>query len=135
LARVVLPGLNIISFRDDPFVYDSGGSIFLIPSCPDHYGGSFPWCNFVPCNRCKPALLLDEHLFSWLPFYFTTYSKILVTTPAPTVRPPSRMAKFCPCSSATGTISSTSRFTSSPGMTISIPSGRAMFPVTSIVLM
>ena len=64
-----------------------------------------------------------------------TYSIILVTTPAPTVRPPSRMANFEPCSNATGTINSTVRFTLSPGITISTPSGRAMFPVTSIVRM
>jgi hypothetical protein len=64
-----------------------------------------------------------------------TYSKILVTTPAPTVRPPSRMANFEPCSKATGTINSTVRFTLSPGITISTPSGRVMFPVTSIVRM
>jgi hypothetical protein len=68
-----------------------------------------------------------------LPTFY--YSMILVTTPAPTVRPPSRMANFEPCSNATGTINSTVRFTLSPGITISTPSGKAMFPVTSIVRM
>jgi hypothetical protein len=68
-----------------------------------------------------------------LPAFY--YSIILVTTPAPTVRPPSRMANFEPCSNATGTISSTVRFTLSPGITISTPSGSAMFPVTSMVRM
>ena len=63
------------------------------------------------------------------------YSIILVTTPAPTVRPPSRMANFEPCSNATGTISSTVRFTLSPGITISTPSGNSILPVTSIVRM
>ncbi len=62
-----------------------------------------------------------------------SYSMILVTTPAPTVRPPSRMANFEPCSNATGTINSTVRFTLSPGITISTPSGRVILPVTSIV--
>jgi len=66
---------------------------------------------------------------------FPNYSMILVTTPAPTVRPPSRMANFEPCSNATGTINSTVRFTSSPGITISTPSGNSMLPVTSIVRM
>jgi hypothetical protein len=66
---------------------------------------------------------------------FSAYSMILVTTPAPTVRPPSRMANFEPCSNATGTISSTVRFTLSPGITISTPSGSVMSPVTSIVRM
>src|SRR5262249_14531735 len=37
------------------------------------------------------------------------YSMILVTTPAPTVRPPSRMAKRSPSSQAIGVMSSTSR--------------------------
>jgi len=64
-----------------------------------------------------------------------SYAIILVTTPAPTVRPPSRMANLEPCSRATGTINSTVRLTLSPGITISTPSGRVMFPVTSIVRM
>src|SRR5229473_2588455 len=52
------------------------------------------------------------------------YSKILVTTPAPTVRPPSRMAKRSPSSIAIGVMSSTFSCTLSPGITISVPSGR-----------
>ena len=48
---------------------------------------------------------------------------ILVTTPAPTVRPPSRMAKRRPSSQAIGVISSTSMVMLSPGITISTPSG------------
>src|SRR5262249_27616240 len=59
----------------------------------------------------------------------------LVMTPAPTVRPPSRMAKWPPASSATGVISSTAMLTLSPGMTISTPAGRLIAPVTSIVRM
>ena len=43
--------------------------------------------------------------------------------PAPTVRPPSRMAKRSFSSMAIGTISSTSTVTLSPGITISVPSG------------
>jgi hypothetical protein len=65
----------------------------------------------------------------------TPYSIIWVITPAPTVRPPSRIANFEPCSNATGTIRFTSRFTLSPGMTISTPSGSLISPVTSIVRM
>jgi hypothetical protein len=65
----------------------------------------------------------------------TPYSKIFVITPAPTVRPPSRIANFEPCSSATGMINSTSRLTLSPGITISTPSGSLILPVTSIVRM
>lgn len=63
----------------------------------------------------------------------TTYLLILVTWPAPTVRPPSRMANFRPSSMATGWISSTDISVLSPGMTISVPSGRVTTPVTSVV--
>ena len=45
---------------------------------------------------------------------------ILATTPAPTVRPPSRIAKRSPSSIAIGAISATFIFTLSPGITISV---------------
>ena len=61
------------------------------------------------------------------------YSMILATTPAPTVRPPSRMAKRRPSSMAIGWISCTSIEMLSPGITISVPSGSRTVPVTSVV--
>src|SRR5229473_1414362 len=61
------------------------------------------------------------------------YSMISETVPAPTVRPPSRMAKRKPLSMAMGVISSTSSCTLSPGITISIPAGNCATPVTSVV--
>src|SRR5690606_17212829 len=61
------------------------------------------------------------------------YSMICETTPAPTVRPPSRMANRSRSSIAIGTISSTSIVTLSPGITISVPSGSCTTPVTSVV--
>ena len=61
------------------------------------------------------------------------YSIILDTTPAPTVRPPSRIAKRRPSSIAIGAISVTSIFTLSPGITISTPDGNSHAPVTSVV--
>jgi len=61
------------------------------------------------------------------------HSMILATTPAPTVRPPSRMAKRRPSSIAIGAISSTVIWTLSPGITISTPSGSSQVPVTSVV--
>ena len=61
------------------------------------------------------------------------YSLIEATTPAPTVRPPSRMAKRRPSSMAIGAISSTSMVTLSPGITISVPSESTTVPVTSVV--
>ena len=61
------------------------------------------------------------------------HSRILVTTPEPTVRPPSRIAKRRPCSRAMGVIRVISMSMLSPGMTISVPSGSLMLPVTSVV--
>src|SRR5690554_5728084 len=63
------------------------------------------------------------------------HSMISETTPAPTVRPPSRMANRICDSSATGVISSTSTVTLSPGITIFTPSGNCTEPVTSVVRM
>src|SRR5690606_29046050 len=54
----------------------------------------------------------------------TYYSVMEVTAPAPTVRPPSRIANRSPSSIATGVISSTPIWMLSPGITISVPSGR-----------
>ena len=62
------------------------------------------------------------------------YSMIVATRPDPTVRPPSRIAKVRPCSIAIGWISSMVISTLSPGMHISVPSGRLITPVTSVVL-
>jgi len=61
------------------------------------------------------------------------HSMILATTPAPTVRPPSRIAKRRPSSIAIGAIKVTTMFTLSPGITISTPSGSSQAPVTSVV--
>lgn len=58
---------------------------------------------------------------------------ILVTEPAPTVRPPSRIAKRRPSSMAIGWISFTLMKVLSPGMTISVPSASVTTPVTSVV--
>ena len=61
------------------------------------------------------------------------YSTISVTTPAPTVWPPSRIAKRRPASIAIGVINSAVMWTLSPGMTISTPSASVQTPVTSVV--
>src|SRR4051812_8123096 len=76
------------------------------------------------------ADLLLSHRGYLVPF---PYLRILVTTPAPTVRPPSRTAKRRPSSMAIGWISSTPNWVLSPGMTISWPSGSVIEPVTSVV--
>ena len=62
------------------------------------------------------------------------YSMIVATRPDPTVRPPSRIAKRSPCSIATGWISSIVISMLSPGIHISVPSGRLQTPVTTVVL-
>ncbi len=62
------------------------------------------------------------------------YLITLITTPEPTVLPPSRIAKRRPFSIAIGAMSSTFMSTLSPGLHISTPSGRVMIPVTSVVL-
>lgn len=73
------------------------------------------------CSLGRKQALAVDHLM------------ILVTRPAPTVRPPSRIAKRRPSSIAIGWISCTVISTLSPGMTISVPSGRVTTPVTSVV--
>lgn len=61
------------------------------------------------------------------------YLTTVVTTPAPTVRPPSRIANRNPSSIAIGLINSTDNSTLSPGITISTPPGKDTTPVTSVV--
>ena len=61
------------------------------------------------------------------------YSITSVIVPAPTVRPPSRIAKRNPFSIAIGVINSIDSATLSPGITISTPSGKLATPVTSVV--
>jgi hypothetical protein len=61
------------------------------------------------------------------------YSTISDTVPAPTVRPPSRMANRKPFSIAMGAIRVISIWMLSPGITISTPAGRFATPVTSVV--
>jgi hypothetical protein len=61
------------------------------------------------------------------------HAMISEMVPAPTVRPPSRMAKRKPFSMATGVCSSISSEMLSPGITISVPAGSFAVPVTSVV--
>ena len=61
------------------------------------------------------------------------YSMTLATTPAPTVLPPSRIAKRSPSSIAMGWIKLTVIEMLSPGITISVPAGNSIEPVTSVV--
>src|SRR5690242_15774357 len=88
------------------------------------------WSRMRWSNAFKRIRILSPCLMCFL---FVSYSTISVTAPAPTVWPPSRMAKRKPFSSATGVISVTTQLTLSPGITISTPVGSATSPVTSVV--
>src|SRR3569833_4356920 len=66
-------------------------------------------------------------------FCHVDYFTIFVTTPAPAVRPPSRLAQRRPSSMAMGLIRLATMRMLSPGMTISTPSGSSHEPVTSVV--
>jgi hypothetical protein len=85
-------------------------------------------CNTVRAGACRLQAPGDEPTLATY-----AYSKILVTTPEPTVRPPSRIAKRTPSSMAIGVISSTLNLALSPGMHISASPTRFALPVTSVV--
>ena len=84
--------------------------------------------------RFRGILRLDTTLSCDNKYIFRLYYSIIeATRPDPTVRPPSRIANVRPCSIATGWIMSIVISTLSPGMHISVPSGRVITPVTSVV--
>ena len=91
--------------------------------------------NLVLCSLVLlPGLVVDnstKHQAQSTKLVF--YSTISDTVPAPTVRPPSRIAKRNPFSMAMGAINSISIATLSPGITISTPAGKCAIPVTSVV--
>jgi hypothetical protein len=118
-ARTVLREFE--SSRVVSFVLRAG--VVTLLAFRTRQGDDHPCC--LPSHTCSISSM-DRQV---------RYSRILVITPAPTVRPPSRMANCDPSSRATGTINSTLMFTLSPGITISTPSGKSTDPVTSIVLM
>jgi hypothetical protein len=76
---------------------------------------------------CKASLLIAKA------YSVSAYFKISVTCPAPTVRPPSRIANFKPFSIAIGWINFTVKLVLSPGIIISVPAGNSTSPVTSVV--
>ena len=95
------------------------------------------WHNFIfPISDCQFRLIVCTRCFqSAIGNWQSTmlYSTTSETVPAPTVRPPSRIAKRSPFSIAIGAINSISIATLSPGITISTPSGKCATPVTSVV--
>ena len=103
-------------------------------NCATRLDGSFPTSGFSEAAvtardrlaACGPVRLPHDSIRR-------VYSMMSATTPAPTVRPPSRIAKRSSLSIAIGVISSTVISTLSPGITISVPSGNVATPVTSVV--
>src|SRR5438067_190173 len=123
---------------------------------------SFDYCSFFmsgelpeschsfhrSCSGCSPAALPFRRVLScasttrvqrsmswsiYICLHTYAYAKTSLMVPAPTVRPPSRMAKRKPFSMATGVISSMVSATLSPGITISVAAGSSATPVTSVV--
>lgn len=90
----------------------------------------------VTCfGTLQPHVFDRVGFFSFLLSHDSAYSTIFVTTPAPTVRPPSRTANLKPSSIAMGfSPRSHSMVMLSPGMHISAPPVSLMPPVTSVVL-
>ena len=81
-----------------------------------------------------PSVVNDECRMTNVPIDdFIRQDRIFVTTPEPTVRPPSRMANRTPSSIAIGVISSTLKRALSPGMHISASPIKLAEPVTSVV--
>ena len=75
----------------------------------------------------------DRRSTNWATL-LVAYFIIFVTTPAPTVLPPSLIAKFNFSFMAIGVINFTVNLESSPGIIISVPDGKVTSPVTSVVL-
>jgi len=88
-----------------------------------------PWHKPFPGYARVSRAISESTPEACVPDYSTTSE----TVPAPTVRPPSRIAKRKPFSMAIGAISSMSIVTLSPGITISTPVGKCATPVTSVV--
>ena len=92
-----------------------------------------PGRDLGPGHGEGPGAIAPGPCTGLLPSGSAAHLRILVTRPAPTVRPPSRIANFRPSSIAIGWMSSTVISVLSPGMTISVPSGSFTTPVTSVV--
>lgn len=87
----------------------------------------------LPARKCGQQLVLIFKLRKPPSHRDDDYSMIFVTTPEPTVLPPSRIAKRTFSTIAIGLPSVTDILTLSPGMHISAPPRRFASPVTSVV--
>ncbi len=122
-SEQVFPLYSFCFLRLNNFYFYNSHTVIIL--CPAYLSSSF-------------FILLHFSSFSsyFLPFthYVLAYSTTSVTTPAPTVLPPSLTANLNSFSIAIGAINSISIVTLSPGITISTPSGNFATPVTSVVL-
>jgi len=91
---------------------------------------SLPLLTQPPAPKIRPC---PDPSLSTRCLLHSSYAMTSLMRPAPMVRPPSRIAKRCVLSMATGAISSTSSDTLSPGITISTPGAKCTLPVTSVV--
>lgn len=97
----------------------------------------FIFHSFISIFNRKESYALLRTILCALTLLFLTirfYSITPDTTPEPTVLPPSRIANRSPSSIAIGVISLISISMLSPGITISVPLGSSITPVTSVVL-
>ena len=109
LGRYVIPTLTILTLKHNVIAWHfSNLENFLSTDYADLFNRIYVICGWI-------------------------YSITSETVPAPTVRPPSRIAKRNPFSIAIGAINSIDIATLSPGITISTPSGKCATPVTSVV--
>jgi hypothetical protein len=138
------------SFRGGRYARDRCGKTFSVPDAQDCSFYFLTWHSCAACRQYKQGSQQSGSLYLYWPclsafltltqgrdesrpYAWFCYFSTLMHLPAPTVRPPSRMAKETPTSMATGWISSTCISMLSPGITISTPSGSLMAPVTSVV--
>ena len=113
LRRYVVAALAVIALKHNIIARHKS------PSSVSRLASGFRSVVFVKDTRSKTGSI--------------NYSTTSLTVPAPTVRPPSRIAKRNPFSIAMGAINSISIATLSPGITISTPVGSDATPVTSVV--
>ena len=117
---------------------DSTSSTEASP-CPEFLSESGSYADRFPYTQARHTLSLQISLSPQNNSHSNNntiqpdYSRIFVTTPDPTVLPPSRIANRLLSAIAIGFPSSTSSLTLSPGMHISAPPSKFPAPVTSVV--
>ncbi len=131
-SQLELQTLLFLSIFFALYVVYAPCKIYRIFSIPSVLPASPSYLSYNSCCYTLYMLMLySSPLHLILLFY---YSIILVTTPAPTVFPPSLIANLNSLSIAIGVINSICKLALSPGITISAPPNNVATPVTSVVL-